>query len=136
MYMASYEHDWEDAGFEFADYKVGLRDVGGRPIEVPQPEHSPRPTPKPPRPARKVERNAIIDLKTEAAQGWVLEDPAEDPVTFTDPPNDIPNEPFPNQAEDTALDIKTFKGGTAYGKRGLWSAYKDSGNQPGQHPTP
>ena len=36
-YMPSYEHDWEDAAFEIADYKVGFRDGGGRPIEVPQP---------------------------------------------------------------------------------------------------
>ena len=66
----------------------------------------------------------------------MLDDPAEDPATFTDPPDDLPDEPFPDLAEEEAWDTKKFKGGTAYGKTGLWAAFKDSGNQPGQLPTP
>ena len=122
-YMASYEHDWEDAAFEIADYKVGFRDGGGQSVATPQPSPPLRPTPK-------IESKVPAQPRPECADDWVLEDPDEDPVTFTDPPDDIPDEPFPDLVEEEAWDTKTFKDGTAYGKTGLWAAYKDSGNQP------
>ena len=138
-YMPSYEHDWEDATFELADYKEGLRDVGGQPSEVPQLRQSPRPTPNSPRPAPKIESRTTIDPITETAEDYVLDDP-DDPAIFTDPPEgqafDDEDEPFPDQPEGTAWETKTFKGGTAYGKAGLWAAYNDSDKQTGQLPTP
>ena len=123
-YMPSYEHDWEDAAFELADYKEGHRDVGGQPSEVPQLRQSPRPTPKPLSPTPKRESRTTIDPMTETAEDYVLDDP-DDPSIFTDPPHDPPYEPFPDQPEGTAWETKTFKGGTAYGKAGLWAAYRN-----------
>ena len=135
-YAPTQDHDWQDATFELADYKVGHRDVGGQPVEAPQPAQLPRPTPSTLRPAPKRESRASIDPRTETAADYVLDDP-DDPAIFTDPPHDPPYEPFPNQTEEnTAWDTKAFKGGTAYGKTGLWAAYKDSDKQTGQLPTP
>ena len=136
-YVPTQDHDWQDATFEMADYKVGHRDVGGQPIEVPQPVQSRRPTPKPLRPAPKIESGATIDPMTESAEDYVLDDPNYDGALVADPPHDPPYDPFRELAEeDTALDTKAFKGGTAYGKTGLWAAYKDSNKQTGLLPTP
>jgi hypothetical protein len=135
-YVPTQDHDWQDAEFVMADYKVGQRVGGGKPREVPQPEQPPRPTPKPLRPVPKRESRATIDPRTETASDYVLDDPEDDGALFTDPPHDPPYEPFPDQAEDTAVDTKAFKGGIAYGKTGLWAAYKDSSKQTEQLPTP
>jgi hypothetical protein len=127
-YMPSYDHDWEDAAFELADYKVGQRIGGEKPSEVPQLRQSPRPTPKPLSPTPKRESRTTIDPMTETAEDYVLDDP-DDPAIFTDPPEgqafDDEDEPFPNQPEGAAWETKTFKGGTAYGKAGLWAVYRN-----------
>jgi len=126
-YMPSYEHDWEDAAFEITDYKVGLRDVGGQPVEVPQPKQPPRPTPK-------GESKVPVQPRPECADDWVLEDPSKDPATFTEPPNDLPYEPFPDQAEDTGWKTQKLGKSTLYSTNDLRKLVLGKGGQPEQHP--
>jgi hypothetical protein len=134
-YVPTQDHDWQDATFEMVDYAKGLRE-GPASTAIPT---------APPSKAAPPHSLAIAQLTPKAKQrakptsveaDYVSDDPYDDPILFADPPSDPEGEPFPDQAEDTAVNTKTFKGGIAYGKTGLWAAYKDSGKQTEQLPTP
>ena len=137
-YVPTQDHDWQDAEFVMADYAKGFREgtaSSATPTALTAPSLKAARTPSQmiTHPTPKAKQRA---KPTSVETDYVSDDPYDDPILFADPPSDPEGEPFPDQAEDTAVNTKTFKGGTAYGKTGLWAAYKDSSKQTEQLPTP
>ena len=137
-YVPTQDHDWQDAEFVMVDYAKGFRE-GPASTDLPTAPTAPSskagraPSQATTQPTPKAEQRVQL---TSVETDYVSDDPYDDPILFADPPSDPEGEPFPDQAEDTAVNTKTFKGGIAYGKTGLWAAYKDSSRQTEQLPTP
>jgi hypothetical protein len=108
-YVPTQDHDWEDADFDLADYKVGMRLEGV--VSVPPP--SPRAiTPQRPPAARRVysQKDEIDDY--------------DDPIFFSDPTDDHDDDEdalFVSPPPMTAQ--RTRKNGTStpYNKERLWA---------------
>jgi hypothetical protein len=106
-YVPTQDHDWQDATFEMADYKTGLRMEG----EVPAPPSPKAAAPKRPPAARRVhcQEDEIVDL--------------DDPIFFTDPPADHDDEDdfFPNPSPKVPQHSKDKGTSAPYRKERLWA---------------
>ena len=118
-YMPTYEHDWQDAEFGLADYKVGPRLLDGAPVLSAL--AVPPPTPVA-RLAQKASVRPIVVL-----HDCVPDDPDDDLSLFTDPPCDrAEHAPFASPPAKVSPKVMKRGSSTAYDKDGLWEALQAS----------
>ena len=113
-YMPTYEHDWQDAEFGLADYKVGPRLLDGAPVLSAVAVPPPMPVA---RLAQKASVRPIVVL-----HDCVPDDPDDDPILFTDPPCDRAKDvPFASPPPKVSPRVMQNGSSTLYDKGALWA---------------
>lgn len=120
-YAPTQDHDWQDATFEMADYAKGFRE-GAPSSSFPRAPTAysskvgPPPSPVITQPAPKAKHCVQPAF---AENDYMADDPYDDPIFFSDPPDSPPKETIPEQQSAQSWTTTSKGRSTLYGTDGL-----------------